>query len=256
MASGAVGKRSGYWGRDHLDFHEEPFWVNAQELNACGLLRRPPCKLYHPRVPQCYVPCKKACVFTRRAGGGWPCRGPCVDVKNHEGDHLCREHWGVLAENCSADSPMDTRRTLEVHSICASNGCIPRWVVRRLTPKHPRGRRITLKISRKWETENPIPCAHSFVIVEEWKVTPSSGTEPRDESAQCLSCETCGSVNVVVRCQVCEICFCASCVRAGRLCMCQMAPPAIATLDSHAALHSRLPSLVASSGATQPGDVD
>ena len=238
MASGAVGKRSGDRGRDHLDFHEEPFWVNAQELNACGLLRRPPCKLYHPRVPQCYVPRKKACVFTRRAGGGWPCRGPCVDVKNHEGDHLCREHWGVLAENCSADSPMDTRRTLEVHSICASNGCIPRWVVRRLTLKHPRGKRMTLK------------------IVEEWKVTPSSGTEPRDESAQCLSCETCGSVNVVVRCQVCEICFCASCVRAGRLCMCQMAPPAIATLDSHAALHSRLPSLVASSGATQPGDVD
>ena len=30
----------------------------------------------------------------------------------------------------------------------------------------------------------------------------------------------------------------------------------IATLDSRAALHSRLPRLVASSGATQPGDVD
>ena len=228
MASGAVGTCSGDRGQGHLDFHEEPFWVNAQELNACGLLRRPPCQT-----------CKKACAFTRRAGGGWPCRGPCADVKNHEGDHFCREHWGVLAENCSADSPMDTRRTLEVHSICASNGCIPRWVV-----------------AASGETENPIPCAHSLVIVEEWKVTPSSGTEPRDESAQCLSCETCGSVNVVVRCQVCEICFCASCVRAGRLCMCQMAPPAIAILDSHAALHSRLPSPVAASGATQPGDVD
>ena len=150
------------------------------------------------------------------------------------------------------------------HSICANNRWIPRWVVRQLDPEYPRGRwdsqaqwrRMTLKISRKWKTENPIRCAHSLVIVKEWKVTPSSGTEPRDESAQCLSCETCGSVNVVVRCQVCEICFCASCVRAGRLCICQMAPPAIATLDSHAALHSRLPSPVAASGATQPGDVD
>ena len=239
MASGAVGKCSGDRGRDHLDFHEEPFWVNAQELNACGLLRRPPCKLYYRRVAQWYVPCKKACAFTRRAGGGWPCRRPCADVKNHEGGHRCDQPWGVLPDDCSADSPMDTGRTLEVHYICASNGCIPRWVV-----------------AASGETENPIPCAHSLVIVEEWKVTPSSGTEPRDESARCLSCETCGSVNVVVRCQVCEICVCASCVRAGRLCMCQMAPPAIATLDSHAALHSRLPSVVAASGATQPGDVD
>ena len=56
---------------------------------------------------------------------------------------------------------MDTRRTLEVHSICASIGCIPRWVVRQLTPKYPRGRwdsqaqwrRMTLKIIRWWETE-------------------------------------------------------------------------------------------------------
>ena len=44
-------------------------------------------------------------------------------------------------------------------------------------------------------------------------------------------------------------------IRAGRLCICQMAPRAIATPDSHAALHQRLPSLVASSGVTQPGDV-
>ena len=44
-------------------------------------------------------------------------------------------------------------------------------------------------------------------------------------------------------------------IRAGRLCICQMAPRAIATPDSHAGLHQRLPSLVASSGVTQPGDV-
>ena len=141
MASGAVCGCSGDGGRGHLDCHEELLGGDAQELNACGFLLCLPCKLYPPRVPQWYVPCKKACVFTLRVGGGWPCRGPCFNVKNHRGDHVCRYHWGVLPENCPADSPMDTRRTLEVHSICASNGCIPRWVVRRLIPKHPRGKR-------------------------------------------------------------------------------------------------------------------
>ena len=109
MAAGAVGKCSGDRGRDHLDFHEEPFCVNAQELNACGFLLCLPCKLHPSRVPQWYVPCKKACVFTLRVGGGWPCRGPCFNVKNHRGDHVCRYHWGVLPENRPADSPIDTR---------------------------------------------------------------------------------------------------------------------------------------------------
>ena len=70
---------------------------------------------------------------------------------------------------------MATGRILEVHAICANNRWIPRWVVRQLNPKYPRGRwdsqaqwkRMTLKISRKWETENPIPRARSFVIEEQ-----------------------------------------------------------------------------------------
>ena len=36
---------------------------------------------------------------------------------------------------------------------------------------------MTLKISRKWETENPIPRPHSFVIEEQWEVAPSSAFE-------------------------------------------------------------------------------
>ena len=96
-------------GRGHLDCHEELLGGDAQELNACGFLLCLPCKLYPPRVPQWYVPCKKACVFTLRVGGGWPCRGPCFNVKNHRGDHVCRYHWGVLPENRPADSPIDTR---------------------------------------------------------------------------------------------------------------------------------------------------
>ena len=80
-----------------------------------------------------------------------------------------------LPNDCSTDSPMATGRILEVHSICANNRWIPRWVVRQLDPKYPRGRwdsqaqwrRMTLKISRKWKTGNPIPRARSFEIEEQ-----------------------------------------------------------------------------------------
>ena len=48
-----------------------------------------------PRHRRCPSACKKTCAFLRWAEGTWPCRAPCAGVKNHEGEHLCPQHWEV-----------------------------------------------------------------------------------------------------------------------------------------------------------------
>ena len=39
--------------------------------------------------------CTRTCAFPEEADNGWPCHAPCHGVKNHEGAHLCYQHWEV-----------------------------------------------------------------------------------------------------------------------------------------------------------------
>ena len=48
-----------------------------------------------PRHRGCPSACKKTCAFPRWAEGCWPCQALCAGVKNHEGAHLCPQHWEV-----------------------------------------------------------------------------------------------------------------------------------------------------------------
>ena len=56
---------------------------------------------------------------------------------------------------------------------------------------------------------------------------PSAAATPSAEPTPCPSCDGCGSAHVCVRCPVCGISFCASCLRQGRLCACRLVPPAV-----------------------------
>ena len=57
------------------------------------------CGLENRRWPSS---CQKKCIFPQWDKGNWLWHAPCHGVKNHEGAHLCHQHWEVNPDDWHA----------------------------------------------------------------------------------------------------------------------------------------------------------